>query len=184
MLDITIMKESASALPSTPLRDYQKTWVHRWLDANNRQPTDGKALLVLPTGCHRAGQGILMYDGTIKPVEEIQVGDLLMGPDSAPRQVMALCHGFDEMIEVRPVKGTPWVVNQGHVLSLVHTNERNGELRKYPSTRGGNTCDVPMSGWLAWSSRKKHVHKLFRVGVEFPAHPSPLPLHPYLLDPC
>jgi len=51
MLDIAIMNESASALPSITLRDYQETCVQRVLRAYQCEPHGGSALIVLPTGC-------------------------------------------------------------------------------------------------------------------------------------
>lgn len=128
-----------------------------------------RALIVLPTGCHAKGQGILMYDGSIKAVEAIQVGDALMGPDSMPRTVLDLAHGEAPMWEVRPVKGKSWYVNLDHVLTLVRTRERNGERGGYPSTIGGQIVNVSVrTYWDEWSKYKKHTHKLFRMGVEFP----------------
>jgi replicative DNA helicase len=35
--------------------------------------------------CLGRGTLVLMFDGTIKPVEDIAAGDLLMGPDNTPR---------------------------------------------------------------------------------------------------
>src|SRR5437762_5424984 len=50
-------------------------------------------LLLGPSGvgkCLKKGTPILMFDGTIVRVEQLQVGDLLMGPDSKPRRVLSL----------------------------------------------------------------------------------------------
>jgi superfamily II DNA or RNA helicase len=159
-------------------RPYQKD-ARKMLKAA-RKAGERTALIVLPTGCHRKGQGILMYDGSIKKVEDIAQDDLLMGPDGSPREVLDLVRGEDEMVEVRPVKGQPWVVNKSHILSLVHTNERTGG-RIYPSTIGGNIVDLSVQDWQGWSKYKKHTHKLFRVGVDFPVQTEPLPMRPYLL---
>lgn len=106
-----------------------------------------------PTGCHARGQGILMHDGTIRRVEEIVVGDKLMGPDSRPRTVLQLCRGREEMVDVVPVKGKPWRVNRSHILSLERTD------------RGNPTKDVCIRDWEEWSKTQKHLWKLFRVGV-------------------
>mgnify|MGYP003587763647 CR=1 FL=1 len=38
-------------------------------------------------GCHLKGTKVLMYDGSIKNVEDIKVGDTLMGDDNTPRKV-------------------------------------------------------------------------------------------------
>ena len=61
---------------------------------------------------------ILMYDGTIKMVQDVQVGDLLMGDDSTPRRVLTLARGEEELFKVVPTKGEPYVVNRSHILSL------------------------------------------------------------------
>ena len=62
------------------LRDYQQAAIDAVYDhLRNR---DDNPCVVLPTGCHQAGHPILMFDGSIKPVEEIAVGDRVMGPDN------------------------------------------------------------------------------------------------------
>lgn len=68
----------------------------RWHDGVTRQ------LVSLPTGCHAKGTGILMFDGRVKNVEDIKVGDLLMGPDSRPRTVLSLTRGIDEQTSPSP----------------------------------------------------------------------------------
>src|SRR5690348_3610837 len=75
--------------------------------------------------CLGKGTPVLMYDGSIKPVEDIKPGDLLMGMDSTPRKVLATTSGRDELFKIKPVKGDSWVCNSVHVLTLVNsvTNE-------------------------------------------------------------
>ena len=157
------------------LRDYQvvKERVSRLFEQNAK----GKAKFVWATGCHRAGQGILMHDGAIKPVEEIKIGDLLMVSDSTARQVLFLHQGQDQMIEICPVKGNSWVVNKGQILTLVQTNKRT----ICRSAKDGTVQDVQITDWFNWSATQKHLHKLFRVSVDFPQHTIPLPVHPYLI---
>lgn len=142
------------------LRPYQAAAV----DAVESEWGEGRSrtLLVLPTGCHAAGQGILMADGTVRAAEEIEIGDLLMGPDGTPREVLALHSGEDEMFRVAPVKGNAFTVNGDHVLSLVRTAEASDP--RYPcETRGGETIEVTVREWLGWSANKKHLHKLYRA---------------------
>lgn len=101
------------------LRPRQRVFVERSLAALGAHD---QTLAVAPTGCHAPGTPILMFDGSVRPVEDIRVGDALMGPDSRPRRVLRLHRGDDEMYEIRPLKGEPFVVNGDHVLSLVRTN--------------------------------------------------------------
>ena len=59
-----------------------------------------------------------MYDGTIKKVQDVLVGDELMGDDSTPRKVLSLANGNDDMYDIIPVKGDKYVVNSEHILCL------------------------------------------------------------------
>jgi len=61
---------------------------------------------------------ILMYNGSIKMVQDIVVGDLVMGDDSTPRNVMSLGQGEDELYEIIPKKGEKYGVNSEHILCL------------------------------------------------------------------
>lgn len=68
--------------------------------------------------CHGINTPILMFDGTIKLVQDIQINDFIMGDDSTPRKVIELGRGEDELYEVIPVKGEKYVVNSEHILCL------------------------------------------------------------------
>ena len=147
------------------LRPYQTQAVEKIRDAIRRKKK--WILYVSPTGCHAKGQGILMFNGTIKPIEEIEVGDLVMGPDSLPRLVKKLFRGFDMMYQILPVKGQSFVVNSQHILTLIHTE--TGEL-----------TDVSVKIYLQWNKWQKHLHKLKRYPVEF-AIRHDLSIEPYFL---
>lgn len=150
----------------TQLRDYQAEAVqsiYDWFDAGKGNP-----LVVAPTGCHAAGTMILMHDGSVKPVENVTVGDSLMGPDSLPRTVLQLCRGQEEMFRVTPVKGEPFVVNAGHVLSLKTTNSG-----KAWEVSGGQVEAVTVSEWLEKANYWRHLRKLHRAAVDFPARENP-----------
>ena len=43
--------------------------------------------------CFGAGTEVLLYDGSVKAVEQLQVGDRLMGDDSTPRTVLSTSRG-------------------------------------------------------------------------------------------
>lgn len=66
--------------------------------------------------CHGEGQEILMHDLSIKKVEDIRVGDLVMGADGSPRTVKALHSGVDMLYKVTPNKGQSYTVNSEHIL--------------------------------------------------------------------
>jgi len=157
------------------LRPYQQesvNAVYRHLSEHDDNPC-----VVLPTGCHAAGHPILMHDGTVKPVEKVCVGDALMGPDSRPRQVLALCRGHDEMFRVIPHRGESFAVNGDHILSLVCTNEG----KAFPCNKhGGEVENISIRDFLKKPKYWRHLRKLYRVPVDFSSHRE-LPLPPYIL---
>lgn len=165
------------------LRPYQQHLV----DENRRLWSEGvkNPCTVLPTGggkCHRKGTKILMFDGTIKNVEDVVVGDQLMGPDSTPRNVLALGRGSEMMYEVQPVKGEPYFVNESHILSLRMTNFKGNVVGPTGLRhKADDVVNVSVLDYLRASKTFRHCAKGWRVGVEFndkPLHPQ---LPPYML---
>jgi len=122
--------------------------------------------------CLAAGTPILMYDGSIKPVEEIKVGDLLMGPNSTPRRVLSLARGREMMYRITPTKGDAYTVNESHILSL-RMNDRGMGYQK------GEIVNIGVLDYLQASTRFKKQAKGWRTGVDFPAQE--VPLDPYIL---
>ena len=130
-----------------------------------------KTLLVLPTGCHAKGEKVLLADGRSKKVEDVQVGDQLIGADGKTRNVLLLHRGESEMYRIVPVKGEPFTVTKDHTLTLIRTRECSNP--RYPCQRhAGELVDVTVTEWLCWSESKKHLHKLIRSEAiqSFPAH--------------
>lgn len=73
---------------------------------------------IVSKGCHEAGTLIMMANGLTKPVEDVQPGDSLMGPDGMPRRVLKTVRGRSMMIRIVPESGDPFVVNTHHVLPV------------------------------------------------------------------
>lgn len=65
-------------------------------------------------GCHIKGTKVLMFDGTIKTVEDIVIGDHLMGDDGTLRKVEKLYHGVDQLYKVTLSNGDFHIVNSHH----------------------------------------------------------------------
>ena len=57
---------------------------------------------------------IRMFNGTIKMVQDIQIGDKLMGDDNSPRIVQELFRGTDTMVKIIPKKEKSFIVNINH----------------------------------------------------------------------
>ncbi len=76
-------------------------------------------------GCHAAGTLVHMYPYGFKRVEDVEVGDQLMGDDSTPRNVLRLCRGREKMARIKYKNGTYYDVNMSHKLALVCTGSKS-----------------------------------------------------------
>ena len=68
--------------------------------------------------CFSKGTLIPCFDGTIKKVENIKIGEYLIGDDGTKRKVLNTIHGFGEMYKVIQSRGDNYIVNSEHILSL------------------------------------------------------------------
>ena len=155
----------------------------------------GLVLVTGPTGsgkCLGIGTEVLMHNGSIKKVEEIVYGDLVMGPDSQPRKVMGTTKGIGPLYRITPTRGKAWVCNDEHILTLKRSVKKkcfkkNGSLRNEgefqafgKQFRGApgikrqdepaSIVDVKIKDFLARSKTKKRIDqhwKLFKTGVDF-----------------
>jgi hypothetical protein len=75
-------------------------------------------------GCHAPGTLIKMYDGTIKAVEDIKVGDVLVSPCGQPRIVEITTNGHEEMFEIQTEIGISFVVNRSHKMRVYIDGEK------------------------------------------------------------
>ena len=109
--------------------------------------------------CFGKGTKIVMFDGTLKNVEDILIGDQVMGIDSKPRNVLALSSGVGNMYRVRQTKGIDYVVTVNHVLCLKHKD----------ANKKGFVEDVEISveKYLKQNKTWKSLAYGYRKGVEF-----------------
>lgn len=128
--------------------------------------------------CFAAYTPILMYDGTIKRVQHIEVGDLLMGDDSTPRKVLSLARGRDQMYRVKPKKGIPYIVNSEHILVLKSDDRKDKHFRDHFS-RVGDEYHIKVKDYVNQSNTFKNITKGIRASVDWPKQE--VPIDPYIL---
>ncbi|GGM23167.1 Hint domain-containing homing endonuclease [Dactylosporangium sucinum] len=68
--------------------------------------------------CFAPGTEVLMYDGSVKNVEDVREGEQVMGPNSTPRTVLSLTKGAGKLYRIVPNKGQPWVCSENHILTV------------------------------------------------------------------
>jgi hypothetical protein len=157
--------------------------------------------------CQKLGTKVLMFDGQIKVVENLKVGDLLMGPDSKPRTVLSKCFGIDNMFEIKPSKGRSFVCNTPHVLTLkgfepylgirndrekcyIATYSEKGyrkrkafltqdEAQTFIDDLSEDIFDIPLNEYMLRSDNDKRYCYSFHVGVDFPD--KEVPIDPYMI---
>ena len=147
------MGGSATILDFTPTQNF----VRHYFQPNSAYKGILLAHSVGTGKCHAKDTGLLMYDGTIKRVQDVQVGDLLMGDDSKPRRVLSLASGTDMMYDVIPSDGHTYTVNSEHILCLRH------EDAPY------HLMEVPLKDFIQLPEREKEKWKGYHVPVDFPS---------------
>lgn len=81
-----------------------------------------------PPGCGKClgyGTEVMMADGSTKQVQEIDIGDKLMGDDSEIRNVITLGSGIDVMYKIsHALSKKSYVVNSEHILCFITDDEQ------------------------------------------------------------
>lgn len=140
---------------SKSIRDYQENIIGVYTKhvdtalCNGSPHKGGGGILEVPCGrgkCLGKNTPVLMYDGTIKMVQDIVVGDVLMGDDSTPRNVLTLARGRETMYKIKDLSSPnleiSYIVNASHILSL-----------REPGSK--TTVDMSISEYLETYKEKK-----------------------------
>ena len=155
------------------LRPYQEPIVDTYV---KKAEEIGGGLLEVAVGygkCLAIGTPIMLSNGKIKSVENIKVGEKLMGDDSKPRTVLSLARGSEKMYEIKPTKGDSYTVNESHILSL-RCSFTKGKYKK------NQIVDICVRDYLKLPKYiKKNMLKGYRVPVDF--EEKPVELDPYIL---
>jgi len=73
---------------------------------------------------------IIMFDGSIKMVQDVKPNDLIMGDDSTSRRILNIASGEDEMYKIMTRCGDSYIVNSAHILTFVsikHFRSKKGK---------------------------------------------------------
>ena len=126
-----------------------------------------KHVVIGKPGCFAPGTKILMYDGHIKNVEDIQCNEQVMGDDSKPRNVLELCHNTDDMYKICPKKGEEYTVNRKHKLVLKSDGCQD------------EIIEISVDDFLAKPQEWQDKWVIYRTGVDFPE--KAIEIDPYML---
>lgn len=156
------------------LRPYQQQSienVHKSFSRGNK-----RTILQLATAggkCLGKNTPVLMFDGSIKMVQDIVVGDQLMGVDSTPRNVLSLARGREMLYKVKQIKGDDYVVNESHILSLKKTSNKPCKDR--------DTVNISLTDYIKTNKNFKHLHKGWKTAIDFEKKKLKTRIDPYML---
>lgn len=119
-------------------------------------------------GCHLKGTKVLMFDGTTKNVEDVKVGDLLMGDDNTSRTVLKLFSGVDDMYKISLRNGDTQIVNSNHLVYYKKVRYDNSKP-KYITKKAKEL----------YREKIDSRYKIVKSKIEFPERE--LLINPYLL---
>ena len=153
------------------LRESQKELINQVLPKLEK---DNGGLICLGCGggkCLGKGTEILLYNGSKKKVEDIIIGDLLMGDDSTPRKVLSLARGREMMYKINETKGGNYIVNESHILSLKYSKNINNN----------DILDISVKDYLKLLNNQddKSIFYGYRVPITF--QKKDIEVEPYLL---
>lgn len=150
---------------------------------------------------------VLMFDGTIKKVQHVIKGDLLMGDDSTSRTVESVCTGVEQMYRIQQSNGDFFTCNKSHILSLKLSNHKTitrSDTRGYivreltgknikkrffdshekalnysTSVKSDGILDISVEDYFLLSKQFKSKLRLFKMTIDFQHVETPI--HPYFI---
>lgn len=106
--------------------------------------------------CFHPDTKIMMFDNTIKRVQNICVGDKLMGDDSTPRVVLNTTTGFNTMYKIITDKSEDeFIVNAYHILCLINIHTKD-------------IIEISVEDYLKTSNDFKLNYKLYKTHINYP----------------
>jgi len=117
-------------------------------------------------GCLAYDTGVLRADGTAVAVQDVRIGDTLMGSEGFPRKVLKLCRGSQRMYKVTTkTSKDSFICNEDHMLTMSHN---------------GRMFDLSVGDFLQQSkSFQSRCKQHYTEGYELPGVPVEIP--PYSL---
>lgn len=175
LIDERIIGDPIDVSFTKELRDYQAEFIEDYQEVIKNEDD-----IVIEAGCgsgkcHTRGTKIWMYDGSIKNVEDIGVGELLMGDDGSPRKVLSLARGKEMCYNVHQKNGMTYGVNESHILSLRYRpwGDRK-KIETYNEVR-----DISVKEYLSLSKKQQGFLYGYKNKLSFDE--KAVPIDPYFL---
>ena len=170
------------------LKEYIDAWdyLYQLHDEPLGKPVydDNPAKDAMVMGCHRKDTMVRMFNGDLKAVQDIKIGDTLMGVDSKPRTVLQLHRGKDAFFEVNQPHGDTYYVNSNHIMAVY---KKGCHIRKASGVGNSPTKHVEfITANKVYEYQQKQKNNTYadyvgysECSVEYPE--KDLKLHPYFM---
>jgi replicative DNA helicase len=138
--------------------------------------------------CEIKGTEIIMFDCSFKKIEDIKIGDSLMGPDSQPRKVLSITKGFGKLYRIHQKRGEDYYVTENHILSLKRAGasirtrvgaNKKGKRKIIGWKDNGEIINISVKDALKQSGNYFNKHKGYKAILNFPERS--LKIDPYFL---
>lgn len=127
--------------------------------------------------CFAKGTKVIMFDGTLKNVEDVIIGDKLLGPDSKERIVLSKHNGRDNLYKINQHRANSYVVNSEHLLCLKITGGA-----KLGKIKNGEYINISVKDYINKSKYFKHCAKGYKSQlIKWNKQKTSNLLNPYLL---
>lgn len=179
-MDLSLRKLSYNYFKTTMLPSFRQGWRNlEWGNLFQLYPYNGLLASRGSGKCFSPDTDIVMYDGSIRKIKDICVGDRVMGVDSTPRTVLSIHKGEAEMYEVDQSYTISYICNEGHLIHCKRKTPTRYEKRQ-GRDRVWHEYDVPVEQvpFMAGYSQKK-IMGIRANGWDLPE--KSLPLDPYFL---
>jgi hypothetical protein len=155
-------------------------YVEHQVDSLRRMLRTNVGIIQAPTSsgkCFARGTKVIMFDGTLKNVEDVIVGDKLLGSDSKKRNVLSTHNGKDTLYRINQYRANSYVVNSEHLLCLKITGGA-----KLGKIKNGEYINISVKDYLNKSKYFKHCAKGYKSSLlNFKYKKTSKLLTPYLL---
>lgn len=102
--------------------------------------------------CLEKGTEVMMADGSLRKIEDVQVGDYVQSIEGA-NKVLALHSGISRGYRIVPKRGDPFVVSENHILTLAKfTVRKNFDLK-----------DITVEEFLSLPQNQRELYKLCKL---------------------
>lgn len=114
----------------------------------NELQLNSKTAIIGKPGCFAAGTKVLMYDRSIKSVEDVKPFDKVMGDDGTVRTVLELARGVQLMHTITLDDAFQVTVNSKHKLVLLNSKNK--------------VVEIKVEKFIEFSNEEKRAYRWFR----------------------